>query len=404
MAISKINQSFLEYLYLTFQVGCQIYDSQNKLIIRIGDFTNIKFSAYEKTVTNLRNKCGNGKGPVVEVDNDMFIFGAFLDDGNCLYLFGPVAWSTPGIEQMFEFYQEYGISMKDVKIPVKSYEEIMNMLALGFIQINHEKVSDTDLMGNGEREKNDIVTEEELSEYQSKRSIMDIERLGQLEEADMCRAIAIGDVEYFQNRAGRTVSSLKVLGDMAQSNRKKIEYLFVTVQAQVRMTAVNAGLSFSEACDLSDLYLHKLEKCKNNDEILNLMRNMRIDYATRVRREKQNKRRNYYVEFCKDYIAQRITKNIRASDIADHLGVSTEYLSKVFSEHEGMTMTEYRIKMKLKAARNQLKYSQYSIAEIAEYFSFSSPSRFSAYFKKEFGMTPLNYRKENQVMEFIEKK
>lgn len=402
MAISNVNRCFLEYLYLTFQVGCRVYDSQNGRIVQIGEVSDTALNAYEKTVIHLREKCGDGKGPVMDVDDDMFIFGAFLDDEGRLYLFGPAAWSTPGIEQMYDFYRKYGISMKDREIPVKSYEEMMNMLALGFIQINQEEISDTGLMGSVHGEEEAVITEQELSVYQSERSSEDKERFGRLEEADMCRAIALGDVAYFQNRSGRTVSSLNVVGDMAKSNRKKTEYLFVIVLTQVRMTAVEAGLSFEEACDLSDLYLQKLEKCTGNDEILSLMRNMRIDYAGRVHRMKQAERRNQYVEFCKDYIHRRITKNVRAQDIADQLGVSKEYLSKIFSEQEGMTMTEYRIKMKLKAARNQLKYSQYSIAEISEYFSFSSPSRFSAYFKKEYGMTPLKYRKENQVMEFME--
>lgn len=404
MGILDVNRCFLEYLYLTFQIECRIYDSQGQRIALIGKTSDMKSDAYSKVYLNLRKKCGDGKGPVLEVDSDMFIFGGFSDEQNQFYMFGPAAWSTTGIEQMYDFYQKYGISMKNQEILIKSYEEIMNMLALGYIAINREKISDIDLLENGHKTEMSIITEQEMSDYLSTRSSEDKERFGQLEEADMCKAIAMGDFSYFESRADRMISSLNVLGDMAKNNQKKIEYLFVTVLAQVRITAVGAGMSFEEACDLSDLYLQKLEKCTSNDEILNLMQNMRIDYAKRVNRIKQNKRRNQYVEFCKDYIVQRITKTFRFQDISDQLGISIEYLSKLFSEQEGMTMTEYRIKMKLKAAKNQLKYSQYSISEISEYFSFSSPSRFSAYFKKEYGMTPLQYRKENQVMEFVESK
>lgn len=394
----SVDKCFLEYLYLTYQVECRVYDRENILVLYIGKTDEEKNSFSPALVTKIREKCNGKKGPYIEVDQDMFVLGAFLDNNDKLLLFGPAAWSSPGIENMFDFKKEYGFSLRETEIPVRSYEQIVNMLALAYIQVKQEIVDDSMMLNNGCREHEETVTDQAVSEYQYERSFMDRERSGQLAEADMCRAVAMGDVEYFQNRMRRAVGSLSEVGDMAKNNRKKMEYMFVTVLSQIRMTVINAGMSFQEACDLSDLYLQKLEKCRNNGEILELLQNMRIDYTSRMRQERQKKRKNKYVEFCKDYIGQHITKNVSVQDLAERLGVSPEYLSKVFSGQEGETLSEYRIRMKLRAAKNQLKYSQYSIAEISEYFSFSSPSRFSSYFKKEFGMTPFQYRSENQVI------
>ena len=52
--------------------------------------------------------------------------------------------------------------------------------------------------------------------------------------------------------------------------------------------------------------------------------------------------------------------------------MSHSYLTKKFKEYEGITIQQYIISEKLKAAANMLKYSDASISEIAEYLSFAS--------------------------------
>ena len=53
---------------------------------------------------------------------------------------------------------------------------------------------------------------------------------------------------------------------------------------------------------------------------------------------------------------------------------------------------DYILLRKLEAARNMLKYSEYSYAEISAILAFSSQSHFSRIFKKETGYTPKEYR------------
>ena len=76
--------------------------------------------------------------------------------------------------------------------------------------------------------------------------------------------------------------------------------------------------------------------------------------------------------------------------------MSHSYLTKKFKEYEGITIQQYIISEKLKAAANMLKYSDASISEIAEYLSFASQSHMGQYFKKAYQMTPKEYRGEVQ--------
>ena len=57
------------------------------------------------------------------------------------------------------------------------------------------------------------------------------------------------------------------------------------------------------------------------------------------------------------------------------------------------TLSKLITKHRLKAAQNMLLSGKYSISSIVEEVNFSSESYFYSQFKKEFGMTPLKYKK-----------
>lgn len=56
--------------------------------------------------------------------------------------------------------------------------------------------------------------------------------------------------------------------------------------------------------------------------------------------------------------------------------------------------------VRLEAAANMLRFSEEQIGAIAEYLCFPSQSYFTERFRKQYGMTPGEYRKENQIIDF----
>ena len=63
-----------------------------------------------------------------------------------------------------------------------------------------------------------------------------------------------------------------------------------------------------------------------------------------------------------------------------------------FKKEMGIGVAEYILKKRMEAARNMLRYSDMSYAEISEILAFSSQSHFTAVFKKHHGITPKEYR------------
>ncbi|MBO6094387.1 MAG: helix-turn-helix transcriptional regulator, partial [Oscillospiraceae bacterium] len=75
---------------------------------------------------------------------------------------------------------------------------------------------------------------------------------------------------------------------------------------------------------------------------------------------------------------------------------SSSYLMRRFKAEVGMSVGDYITKCKLEEACDLLVYGSRSLAEISAYLGYSSQSYFQNVFKKQYGMTPMQYRKANR--------
>jgi YesN/AraC family two-component response regulator len=68
------------------------------------------------------------------------------------------------------------------------------------------------------------------------------------------------------------------------------------------------------------------------------------------------------------------------------------YLGKVFSEMEGITMEKYYIIQRIERVKEMLMYDRISLSDIAYKLYYSSVAHLSNQFKKVTGLTPFNFR------------
>jgi len=74
------------------------------------------------------------------------------------------------------------------------------------------------------------------------------------------------------------------------------------------------------------------------------------------------------------------------------LGVDYSYLSKLFSEVEGITIEKYVILQKVERIKELLVYDELSISEIAYKMNYSSSQHLSRQFKSTTGLTPSEFK------------
>ena len=69
-----------------------------------------------------------------------------------------------------------------------------------------------------------------------------------------------------------------------------------------------------------------------------------------------------------------------------------DMLNAYFHQYMGCTLVAYLTKFRLNYACNLLKYSNYSVLQIAEMSSYNNLSHFNHTFKKYVGCSPKDYR------------
>ena len=96
-----------------------------------------------------------------------------------------------------------------------------------------------------------------------------------------------------------------------------------------------------------------------------------------------------------DYIEVNFHKDISLDELANELGISSYYFSKLFKEEKGEGFVEYLTRRRVDEAKALLKSPEHSIKEIGVACGYSDPNYFSRIFKKATGMTPTEYKDKN---------
>lgn len=97
------------------------------------------------------------------------------------------------------------------------------------------------------------------------------------------------------------------------------------------------------------------------------------------------------------YINDNIREQLSLEALSKRAGLSPFYFTRLFKKETGYTPHEYIILSKVNIAKFYLKSTTYSIKEICFNSGFSSESSFCTTFRKVCGMTPSEYRANNNL-------
>jgi AraC-like DNA-binding protein len=218
------------------------------------------------------------------------------------------------------------------------------------------------------------------------------------EEEVLWELVRLGDVNGVEKmlQQQRTKYPLVIENNV----KKNEEYMAVATIAMLARVAIKGGITSSESFLMSDLYLKKIAASRSVEEISQVVLEAYREYVGCIHQYKKSETMNSYVEDCKKDIIKNLYRPISLSKIAKDLGVRPSYLSRLFTLHEGKTVTEYIHEQKITEAKSMLCYSDRTITEISDYLKFNSQSYFGKIFKKHTAMTPQDFRKKFKSPEF----
>ena len=96
-----------------------------------------------------------------------------------------------------------------------------------------------------------------------------------------------------------------------------------------------------------------------------------------------------------EYIKASYNKDISISDLAETFSLNPTYMSRVFKQQTGRTPTRFITELRINQAKKLLvQQTELEIKEVAVLTGFQDQGYFSRLFKKESGVSPLDYRKQ----------
>ena len=213
------------------------------------------------------------------------------------------------------------------------------------------------------------------------------------EEVLFYRAVAAGALHLVQDNCSRgAFEDTEHMGHLSDDPLRNLQYHFVVTAAMITRFCVEGGMPMEEAFALSDHYIQKMDRCKNLAEVVLLHDQMAMDFTGRMRSLKKIAASSRQVADAVDYIYAHLGERITVDELADAVNISPTYLSRVFKQELGISVSEYIRRRKIDAAKNLLCYSRYELADIANMLSYSSQSHFIQQFRSVAGMTPKAFR------------
>jgi len=92
------------------------------------------------------------------------------------------------------------------------------------------------------------------------------------------------------------------------------------------------------------------------------------------------------------YINENAMHKFTMDDLSEAVNISKYHMCRMFKESMGTTIGTFILSKRLSLAKHMLLETNFSITEIANKVSFSSPAAFSALFTKEIGCSPTAFR------------
>lgn len=169
-----------------------------------------------------------------------------------------------------------------------------------------------------------------------------------------------------------------------------------------------------ERLDLSEIYIAHLdngeffssyvrsivdELKKQNfgfEEKVNGLLFMLLTDLSRELRNKEKSETETIIENICAKMKKEYNKHTTNEEYAEFCGFSLSYFLRIFKSTVGVPPQKYINDLRISAAKNLLRTSDYKIMDICEFVGFSDSLYFSRTFKKSTGLSPKEYRKKHK--------
>jgi len=204
--------------------------------------------------------------------------------------------------------------------------------------------------------------------------------------------------DFFETEISRKLIHRDILG-------QGVDYEVPESEKLTKGQVVVSSLNETDRSEIKKLYLNMYKEFSEEKDhrgrilkayaTLLLILCMRSGMQELEKRDGSNLKKSkswVHIENAIAYINNHYTEEDLSNDtISAAIGVSPNYLTRVFGDYLGVSLHKYIINLKIEKAQQMLTIGKMNITETAEKAGFSGIHAFSKTFKSVIGMTPSEY-------------
>ncbi len=333
--------------------------------------------------------------------NSRFYYYGVVVTGTERIVIGPSRLTASQDQELREMAFQLDIPTDDVpeflqgmkQIVQMPLESIMQMLCTINFAVNGEKLVLNDLIGGQDNAFG-------LEETRAEQSIS-----GETPSPEMLHnSLAVEQTIMNIIRKGDTAALEAFIQDapavrpgvMAADQLQQAKNTFITTVTLASRSAIRGGVDVEHALSASDAYIRQCELMTDINQITKLNYDMVLYYTKQVQRIRLGHYPTELVIQVANYVQQHLSEAITTDQIADHLFLSRQHLSRRFTQEAGIPLAAFIRNEKTEEGKRLLRYTDRSVSAIAAYLGFSSQGHFSKVFKEATGMTPGEYREKKK--------
>ncbi|CAM3611773.1 helix-turn-helix transcriptional regulator [Marinicrinis lubricantis] len=197
--------------------------------------------------------------------------------------------------------------------------------------------------------------------------------------------------------SGKMTDAVKIVTETIQENidrnihRHQMEHVVKAMFYDMLRHTGNGSADSKALYQLETDFLQQLEQADHPSDMERGLVKVAKFLANQSKGEQKSKLNPAFIS---QYIDLHYMENLYLDHMAEVLETSPKYFSNYFKKTFGVNYVEYLNKVRLSHARELLKDSNLTIAEVGEKTGYQNSSTFTTTFKKYFGISPSDYRKK----------
>ncbi len=159
----------------------------------------------------------------------------------------------------------------------------------------------------------------------------------------------------------------------------------------ISRATIEAGADLNEIFVCNESFIREIENLRSVEDIgawLSALLHRFIDYSFDFSQIKHSD----VVFKAAEYIKSRFADKITLDEIAEHVSLSRSYLSRIFKEETGESLSAYVNKVRIDKAKLMLLDKDCALVDVVSLCGFEDQSYFTKVFKRLVGVSPKRYR------------